>query len=255
VAAGISARARLLCFDELHVTDIADAMILGRLFQRLFDLGVTIVATSNAHPSDLYKNGLNRALFLPFIAMLEEHMAVIELKAAKDFRLERLAGVPLYFTPDDAAAHAAIRDTFRRLTGRDRGEPETFDIKGHQLVVPEQAMGVAILEFAPLCEHPYGAGDYLQLARSFHTILLEHVPRLSPLKRDAARRFINLVDTLYDNRTCLILSAGGEPDDLYPEGDSSVLFERTASRLHEMRSQSYLESRAERALPEPARLS
>ena len=251
VAAGIAAHARLLCFDELHVTDIADAMILGRLFQRLFDIGVAIVATSNAHPSELYRNGLNRALFLPFIGMLEERMSVIELRAAKDFRLERLAGAPLYFCPDDAAAHAAVRHAFKRLTGRDRGEPERFEIKGHGLLVPEQAMGVALLEFAPLCEHPYGAEDYLQIARTYHTVLLEHVPQMSPLKRDAARRFINLIDTLYDHHTCLIVSAGAEPDDLYPEGDASVLFERTASRLHEKRSQSWLEARAENRAADP----
>jgi len=246
VAAEIAATAGLLCFDELHVTDIADAMILGRLFKGLFDRDVVIVATSNVPPSGLYKNGLNRQLFLPSIALLEAHMDVIELVAAKDFRLEKLEGQQLYFTPVDAASRKALDEAFRRLTGVAHGKPVDVDVKGRTLHVPEAASGVARFTFDELCDRPLGPLDYLHLAHRFHTLILEGIPRLVPQRRAAARRFINLIDTLYDARVGLIASADAEPDELHPAGDESFLFERTASRLTEMRSGAYLDSRMER---------
>lgn len=236
----------LLCFDELHVTDIADAMILGRFFKVVFERGVVIVATSNAHPSGLYRNGLNRQLFLPFIDLIEDHLDILELQAAKDFRLEKLAGQPLYFTPADAAARAELDRHWVRLAGSESHESTEIAIKGRKLHVPRVApgMGIARFAFADLCENPLGSLDYLALAQAFHTILIDGIPRLSPARRDVARRFINLIDTLYDSRVSLIASAEAEPDELYPSGDGADLFARTASRLMEMRSEGYLASRA-----------
>ncbi|MGD9802413.1 MAG: cell division protein ZapE [Hyphomicrobiaceae bacterium] len=250
VAEEIAAGAGLLCFDELHVTDIADAMILGRLFKGLFERDVVMVATSNVPPSGLYKNGLNRQLFLPSIALIEEHMEVIELVSAKDFRLEKLQGQQLYFTPLGDNSRKALAAAFTRLTGLLRGEPVDVDVKGRTLHVPEAARGVARFTFDELCDRPLGSLDYLHLAHRFHTLILEGIPRLVPERRAAARRFINLIDTLYDARVGLIASAAAEPDDLYPEGDESFLFERTASRLTEMRSAAYLDSRMERIAAE-----
>jgi cell division protein ZapE len=248
VAREIAQNARLLCFDELHVTDIADAMILGRLFKELFEDQVVLVATSNAHPGDLYKNGLNRQLFLPFVDLIEDHLDVVELKAAKDFRMEKLAGSALYFTPDDAQAAEAIRGLWSRLTGGAAAAPVQIEVKGRAVAVPAAAMGVSRFSFADLCEQPLGSLDYLHIAHAFHTVIVEHIPVLSPVRRNAARRFINLIDTLYDQRVCLIASAEAEPAALYPAGDGADLFERTVSRLIEMRSAEYLAARGERAL-------
>lgn len=243
VAAGIAAQASLLCFDELHVTDIADAMILGRLFNGLFAAGTTIVATSNAHPSQLYKNGLNRQLFLPFIDLLQQRMDVVALDAVKDYRLEKLAGTPLYFSPADAVARAAMDAQWARLTGGHPAKSHTIEFKGRSLVVPQASMGVARMSFADLCDRPLASLDYLHLAHAFHTILIDDIPRLAPERRDVARRFINLIDTLYDNGNGLIASAEAEPHELYPAGPGSELFERTVSRLMEMRSETYLSRR------------
>ena len=240
VAAEIAAEAGLLCFDELTVTDIADAMILSRLFKALLARGVVVVATSNAPPERLYWNGLNRQLFLPFIDLVLAHMDVVELKAAKDFRLDKLAGRQLYFTPCDARAAAEIDAHWERLTGHHPGAPAAIEVKGRQVAVPLASMGVARFTFGDLCEKPLGALDYLHIAHAFHTIVLEGIPVLTPERRNEARRLIHLVDTLYDNRNCLIASAEAEPDRLYPDGDGALLFERTASRLMEMRSEAYL---------------
>ena len=246
VAAAIAAEGGLLCFDELHVTDIADAMILGRLFKGLFERDVVMIATSNVPPSGLYRNGLNRELFLPSIALIEQHMEVMELVSAKDFRLEKLEGQKLYFTPIGDGSRRALSAAFTRLTGLAHGKPMDLDVKGRVIKVPETARGVARFTFDELCDRPLGSVDYLHLAHRFHTLIIDGIPRLGPERRAAARRFVNLIDTLYDARVGLIASAAAEPDDLHPEGDQSFLFERTASRLIEMRSAAYLESRMQR---------
>ena len=239
----IAAEARLLCFDELHVTDIADAMILGRLFKSMFEDGVVVVATSNVPPSGLYSNGLNRNLFVPFIGMIEERMTVHELAAAKDFRLAKLAGREVYFTPADRDAEVAMRSVFQRLTGLEQGQRAHIELKGRKLEVREAAQGVAWFEFTDLCSRPLGALDFLAIVSTYHTVMISGIPRLDPKRKDEARRFVNLIDTLYDAGVCLIASADAEPSELYPEGDVAFLFERTASRLIEMRSAEYIDSR------------
>lgn len=240
VANRIASEARLLCFDELHVTDIADAMILGRLFEALFAAGTVVVATSNAKPGDLYRHGLNRQLFLPFIDLIGQHMDVVKLEAAKDFRLDKLAGEKLYFTPVDSAARAALDAHWHRLTGGHPGKSQKLEVKGHSLKVPLCSMGVARFTFDDLCAAALGPNDYLHVAHAFHTVIIDAIPVLEPSRRDLARRFITLIDALYDNRICLIASAEAEPDALYPKGDGAEMFQRTASRLTEMRSEAYL---------------
>jgi cell division protein ZapE len=241
-AAEIAEESWLLCFDEFHVTDIADAMILGRLFARLFDLGVVVVATSNVAPRDLYRDGLNRALFLPFIAMIEKHMEVIELKARTDFRLEKLAGQKVWHVPADDAATAALDAAWQRLVGSASGMPQELSVKGRRLRVPRAAMGVARFFFHDLCEQPLAAVDYLRIAHEFHTLIIDRIPVMGFDQRNAAKRFIILIDTLYDHAVKLIASAQAEPDQLYQASDGfeAAEFKRTASRLIEMRSQSYL---------------
>lgn len=244
VARAIADEARLLCFDELHVTDIADAMILGRLFQGLFAAGTVIVATSNVPPGGLYRNGLNRQLFLPFIDLIDAHMDIVELKAKKDFRLDKISGAALYFAPVSPASRHALDQHWDRLTGRHPGKPAILEFKGRKLVVPIASMGVARFNFEDLCDRPLGTLDYLHIAHAYHTVIIDGIPILDRSRRDVTRRFINLIDTLYDARVCLIASAEAEPQVLYPAGDGADLFERTASRLMEMRSEGYLASRA-----------
>jgi cell division protein ZapE len=241
-AASIFDEAWLLCFDEFHVTDIADAMILGRLFAKLFELGTVVVATSNVAPEDLYKGGLNRALFLPFIAQISAHMDVMRLDARTDFRLEKLAGVVMWMVPADWNADAALDRAWARMTGNAQCKPRDISIKGRVLHVPCSADGVARFSFADLCEKPLGASDYLRLAHDYHTIMIDRIPVMDYHERNAAKRFIALIDTLYDNAVKLVASAQADPMSLYlaTEGYEANEFKRTASRLIEMRAGSYL---------------
>src|SRR5580700_7388211 len=211
----LAREAWLLCFDEFHVTDIADAMILGRLFAQLFERGVVVVATSNVSPDELYRDGLNRALFVPFIHMLETHMDVVRLASRTDFRLEKLAGKPVWYVPAGGAADTALDDAWLRLTAGNGGVPQELPLKGRAVHVPRAAMGVARFAFHDLCEQPLAASDYLRIAREYHTIILDHVPAMTYETRNAAKRFIILIDTLYDMNVKLIASAAAEPDALY----------------------------------------
>jgi cell division protein ZapE len=241
-AASIFDEAWLLCFDEFHVTDIADAMILGRLFAKLFEFGTVVVATSNVAPEDLYKGGLNRALFLPFIAQISDHMDVLRLDARTDFRLEKLAGVKMWLVPADQAADAALDKAWVKMTGNAKCKPRDISIKGRILHVPCAADGVARFSFADLCEKPLAASDYLRLAHDYHTIMIDRIPVMDYPERNAAMRFIALIDTLYDNAVKLMASADADPQSLYlaTEGHEANEFKRTSSRLIEMGSESYL---------------
>lgn len=235
-------QAWLLCFDEFHVTDIADAMILGRLFSKLFELGTVVVATSNVAPDDLYKGGLNRALFLPFIAQISDHMDVLRLDARTDFRLEKLAGVNMWLAPADQSAAAALDKAWGKMTGNAPCKARDIAIKGRVLHVPCSAHGVARFAFADICEKPLAASDYLRLAHDYHTILIDRIPVMDYGERNAAKRFISLIDTLYDNAVKLMASAAADPASLYlaTDGNEANEFKRTSSRLIEMSSESYL---------------
>ena len=220
-------------------------MILGRLFARLFERDIVVVATANIPPDELYKDGLNRALFVPFIAMLDARMDVVRLAARTDFRLEKLAGQPIWYVPDDATANAALDAAWRRLTGGNHGVARDLALKGRIVHVPRAFMGVARFSFHDLCEEPLAAADYLRIAHEFHTIILDRVPAMTYDNRNPAKRFIILIDTLYDMNVKLIASAVAPPEALYraDEGFEAREFKRTASRLIEMGSQSYLARR------------
>lgn len=240
VARRIAEEARLLCFDEVQVTDIADAMILGRLFERLFAEGVVVVATSNRPLDDLYKNGLNRQLFLPFIDLLKLRLDVISIAGPRDFRLAQLMAAPIYYWPLGPAADEAIARAWERLTLGAQAQPINLDVGGRALLVERAAAGVARFTFAELCARPLGAADFIEIAERFHTIIVEQIPKLPPAMREEAARFRLLIDALYEAKTKLIASAEAAPAELYPAGEQSFEFERTASRLMEMRSESYL---------------
>jgi cell division protein ZapE len=240
VAKALAEDARLLCFDEFQVTDVADAMILGRLFDRLFADGVTIVATSNTPPDRLYEGGLNRQLFLPFIEEIKQRLEVVELNGLTDYRLQRLSGVRVYMTPLGAEADAAMDEAWRRLTDTIKGKPMSLTVLGRQLPVPQAARGVARFSFDEICDRPLAAADYLAIAQGFHTILIDRIPTMTDNMHNVARRFTLLIDTLYDEGVKLICSAAAPAGQLYPEGIASEAFNRTVSRLAEMQSEDYL---------------
>ncbi|PVA10826.1 cell division protein ZapE [Pelagivirga sediminicola] len=235
VAAKVAEDVRLLAFDEMQITDITDAMIVGRLFQALFDAGVVIVTTSNRVPDDLYKNGLNRQLFLPFIELLKQNMVVHHLAAATDYRQDRIAGSQTYFTPINAEARARIEKIWQDLT-HGQAQPHTLTVQKRALEIPAFHNGVARATFYHLCGRPLGAADYLALADAARVLVLEEIPLLSRQNFNEAKRFVTLIDALYEARVRLICSAAAAPDFLYVEGEGSFEFERTASRLQEMQS-------------------
>lgn len=230
----------LLCFDEFHVGNIADAMLLGRLFEALLENGVIVVATSNWAPNDLYKGGLQRELFLPFIAMLKAKLDVLHLRGETDYRLQRLMSMKVYHVPTGPAADKALADAFARLTDDAPGQPASLTVKGRNVPVPKAAKGVARFTFADLCEKPLGAADYIEIANAYHTVILSGVPRLKPEQRNEAKRFATLIDALYERKTKLVVSADGAPPDLYAKGAHAFEFQRTVSRLMEMQSADYL---------------
>jgi cell division protein ZapE len=240
VARAIAANAALLCFDEFQVTDVADAMILGRLFQQLFDLGTVIVATSNTPPERLYEGGLNRQLFLPFIALIEDKLDILELHGAHDYRMLRMSGLDIYITPLGPEADAKMDAAWRRLTDTQHGEAVTLTVLGRKLTVPQAAKHVARFTFEDLCAKPLAAPDYLEIARHFHTVFIDNIPEMNETMKNWARRFTLLIDTLYDEGVKLICSAAVPADRLYPAGDGAEAFRRTASRLTEMQSEEYL---------------
>ncbi len=240
LADAVAAEAALLCFDEFQVNDIADAMILGRLFQALFERGVVVVATSNIVPADLFAGQPGRDAFLPFIALIQLHLDVLVLEAGRDFRRQRLRAMPTWHVLPGARAERALDEAFAQLTGDAKQREERLTVSGRVLRVPQAAEGVARFDFMELCGTALGAGDYLALATHFHTLVLDGIPRLSPDNYDVARRFIVLIDALYDHRVKLVASAEATPDQLYQRGEGAKAFERTASRLEEMQSQDYL---------------
>jgi len=228
-------RIRFLAFDEMQITDIADAMIVGRLFERLFAGGVTVVTTSNRHPDELYKDGLNRQLFLPFIDLIKARCDVWELNSNTDHRRGKYQGTQSYFHPNDPAARQALRDIWDRLTGG-AGDPLILHVQGREVEIPAFHNGVARANFYDLCARPLGPADYLALAEAVKVLILEEVPQLSSQNFNEAKRFVTLIDTLYEARVKLFISAAARPEMLYMEGAGSFEFERTASRLEEMQS-------------------
>jgi cell division protein ZapE len=243
VAADLAAEAHLLCFDEFQVNDIADAMILERLFRALFDAGTVIVATSNRHPERLYESGLQRDRFLPFIALLQERLDVVELDSGRDYRLARMVGKPVYFRPLDDNAHHALEQAFAGLTEGMAEHRETLTVMARPLEVPRCAGHTAWFTFAELCEQPHSAVDYLALVERFAAILIEGIPRLPATRRNEAQRFHILVDTLYEAHALLVASAEVPPQEIYVTGDGSFEFQRTVSRLMEMQSDDYVAHR------------
>jgi len=243
VADALAAEAHLLCFDEFQVNDIADAMILERLFGALFDAGTVVVATSNRHPERLYENGLQRDRFLPFIALLQERLDVVELDSGRDYRLARMVGKPTFFHPLDDKAHRALEEAFAALTEDMPERSETLTVMARPVEVPRAAGHTAWFSFDELCARPLSAVDYLALAERFAAFVVEGIPRLSPNQRNEAQRFHILIDTLYEAHALLIASAEVPPDQIYIEGDGSFEFQRTASRLYEMQSDDYVAHR------------
>jgi len=240
LARAIAAEAWLLCLDELQITDIADAMIVGRLFKCLLEDGVVVVITSNRPPSDLYKDGLQRDRFIPFIRLIEQQLDILELNSDRDYRLGRKRGLQVFHAPLDERAESALELAFARLTEGTTAMPHSIEINGRQLRVPLAAAGVARFSFAQLCGAALGPSDYLELAGRFHTLVLSDIPLLSPANKDEARRFVTLIDALYESKVTLICSAAAPPERLYPEGVGAFEFQRTVSRLMEMQAEDYV---------------
>lgn len=241
VARAIASEAKLLCFDEFHVTDITDAMILSRLFEALWaNEGVVVIATSNRSPETLYENGLNRGLFLPFIKMMPEHFIVHAFEGDTDHRLRALTAAPVYHVPLGLEAEAAISAAWDRLTRGGLAVPSELIVQGRTLNFPKTARGVLLSDFAALCESNRSPAEYLEIAQAFHTVIIEGVPEMGAHMRNAAKRFVTLIDALYETRTKLVMSSAVEPPDLYEKGDGAFEFERTVSRLMEMRTEEYL---------------
>lgn len=243
VADVVAQQARLLCFDEFQVTDIADAMILGRLFTALFERGVTLVATSNRLPDQLYLNGINRQLFLPFIDLLKAKAEVVIIAGPHDYRLDRLRAAGTWFSPIDPDHEQSFDTLWRDMLGPEDEDGETLEVLGRKIHFPHAAGGLLRASFASLCSVALGPNDFVAVAERFHTVFLDGLPRLTPQRREEARRLVVLIDALYEARTHLIVLAEAEPTALYPAGDGSFEFERTASRLQEMRSAGWLEER------------
>ncbi|MCO5733585.1 cell division protein ZapE [Rhizobium sp. SSA_523] len=242
VAAALFAEAELLCFDEFSVTDIADAMILGRLFTELFELGCVLVTTSNVAPDNLYRDGLNRSLFLPFIALLKRYVDVTSLDSPTDYRMEKLASLPVYLTPLGGQTEISMENAWHQLTDGAKCAPMEIPRKGRSIAVPCAAGRAARFQFSDLCEKPLGAADYLEIAARFDLVFVENVPLIGPDKRNQTKRFINLIDAFYDKSVRVFISAAAPPDDLLTEkrGTEGFEFDRTISRLFEMRSADYL---------------
>ena len=240
IAREIAHEARLLCFDEFQVTNIADAMILARLFETLFDEGVTVVATSNRKPDDLYKDGLQRERFLPFIDLIKERLEILELGGGQDYRMDRLRNFDVYLTPAGAWATAKLDEAFRALSGGADGAPRVLRTQGRDVEVPRAAPGVAMAHFLDWCAKPMGAADFLSIAEHFHTVIVADIPRMGPDSQDKAVRFVTMIDTFYEKKVKFICSAATAPSGLYLEGDGAFEFQRTVSRLMEMQSPEYL---------------
>lgn len=241
VARAIASEAKLLCFDEFHVTDITDAMILSRLFEALWENeGVVVIATSNRSPDTLYENGLNRGLFLPFIRMMPEHFIIHAFEGETDHRLRALTAAPVYHMPLGQNAETAISAAWDRLTRGGTPVLTELIVQGRTLKFPKTARGVLLSDFAALCDANRSPAEYLEIAQSFHTVIIENVPEMGAHMRNAAKRFVTLIDALYETRTKLVMSSAVEPADLYEKGDGAFEFERTVSRLMEMRTEEYL---------------
>jgi cell division protein ZapE len=240
IARAIAAETRLLCFDEFQVSNIADAMILGRLFETLFEEGLTVIATSNRAPDDLYKNGLQRDRFLPFIALLKQRLEVLELGGAQDYRLDRIRKLDMYLTPLGAWATKKLDEAFRALSDGADGEPRVLRTQGRDVEIPRAAPGVAMAHYLDWCAKPMGAADFLCIAEHFHTVIVAEIPRMGPNNHDKAARFVTMIDTFYEKKVKFLCSAAASPDKLYTEGDGAFEFQRTVSRLMEMQSPEYL---------------
>jgi cell division protein ZapE len=240
IARAIAAETRLLCFDEFQVTNIADAMILARLFETLFDEGLTVIATSNRQPDDLYKDGLQRDRFLPFIDLVKQRLEVLELGGDQDYRMNRLRNFDAYLTPLGAWANAKLDEAFRALAAGADGEPRVLRTQGRDVEIPRAAPGVAMAHYLDWCAKPMGAADFLCIAENFHTVIMADIPRMGPDSQDKAARFVTMIDEFYEKKVKFICSAATAPGGLYVDGDGAFEFQRTVSRLMEMQSPEYL---------------